>query len=100
MCIVVLVMFSLGVHASEGTTYAIVPYVKPSATGSVSGVVGAGGSIGAVLWGLIFLFRGSMGQQDCLLIVSLIVIVSSLLTPFIFVRDQPGLIFSPHLGRE
>mmetsp|Transcript_107578 Transcript_107578/g.312855 ORF Transcript_107578/g.312855 Transcript_107578/m.312855 type:complete len:399 (-) Transcript_107578:256-1452(-) len=93
--IVLLVMFSLGVHGSEGTTYAIVPYVKPSATGSVSGVVGAGGSIGAVLWGLIFLFRGSMAPLDCLTIVSLIVIASSLSTFFILVQDQPGLLFSP-----
>ena len=93
--IVLLVMFSLGVHGSEGTTYAIVPYVKPSATGSVSGVVGAGGSIGAVLGGLIFLFRGSMAPLDCLTIVSLIVIASSLSTPFILVQDHPGLLFSP-----
>ena len=90
-------MFSLGVHASEGTTYAIVPYIKPSATGSVSGVVGAGGSIGGVLWGVIFLFRGSMPPQDCLAIISVIVSISSLMTPFIFIQDQPGLCFSPHI---
>ena len=95
--IVMLVFFACSVHASEGSTYAIVPYVKPSATGSVSGVVGAGGSIGGVIWGLIFLFRGSMESGDCLAIVSLVVAISSLITPFIFVQDQPGLCLSPHL---
>ena len=39
---------------TEGSTFGIVPYVKPSATGAVSGAVGAGGNIGAVCWGLIF----------------------------------------------
>ena len=61
-----------------------------------SGLVGASGSIGAVLWGLILLFRGSMATQDCLAVVSLIVIVSSLLTSSILVKDQPGLFSSPH----
>ena len=76
------------------------PYVKPAATGSVSGVVGAGGNIGAVCWGFIFLFRGSMPPQDCLMIISFIVIFSALITPFVFIKEQPGLIFSPHLTPE
>ena len=95
-----LILFSVGVQASEGSTFGVVPYVKPSATGAVSGVVGAGGNIGAVCWGMIFLFRGSMPVQDALMIVSFIVIGSSLTTPFVFIKDQPGLFFSPHLTAE
>ena len=40
----ILLCFSLGVQMSEGTSYGIVPYVVPDATGAVSGVVGAGGN--------------------------------------------------------
>mmetsp|Transcript_14958 Transcript_14958/g.34545 ORF Transcript_14958/g.34545 Transcript_14958/m.34545 type:complete len:506 (-) Transcript_14958:316-1833(-) len=95
-----LIMFSVGVQASEGSTFGVVPYVKPAATGSVSGVVGAGGNIGAVCWGFIFLFRGSMPPQDCLMIISFVVIFSALVTPFVFIKEQPGLFFSPHLTPE
>jgi len=45
--IVVMVFFSLFVQAAEGSTYGIVPYVDPPSTGSISGIVGAGGNTGA-----------------------------------------------------
>ncbi|CAN0487653.1 unnamed protein product, partial [Discosporangium mesarthrocarpum] len=47
-----LLLFSLGVQSAEGTSYGIVPYICPEATGAVSGIVGAGGNFGAVMWGL------------------------------------------------
>eukprot|EP00957_Ditylum_brightwellii_P201953 15327940-Ditylum_brightwellii.AAC.1 len=34
--------------AAEGTSYGIVPYVNPPCTGSIAGIVGAGGNTGAV----------------------------------------------------
>lgn len=52
--IVVLVFFSVFVQAAEGSTYGIVPYVDPPSTGSISGIVGAGGNIGAVCFGFAF----------------------------------------------
>eukprot|EP00979_Chaetoceros_neogracilis_P013616 scaffold3947_cov222-Chaetoceros_neogracile.AAC.6 len=42
------------IMAAEGSTYGIVPYVDPAATGSISGIVGAGGNSGAVAFGLCF----------------------------------------------
>merc|ERR1712048_217167 len=45
--IVVLVFFSLFVQAAEGTSYGIVPYVDPPNTGSIAGIIGAGGNTGA-----------------------------------------------------
>ena len=50
--IVVLVFFSLFVQATEGTSYGIVPYVDPPNTGSIAGIIGAGGNTGAVGFGL------------------------------------------------
>jgi NNP family nitrate/nitrite transporter-like MFS transporter len=52
--IVVMIFFSLNVQAAEGATYGIVPYVDPASTGSISGIVGAGGNTGAVCFGLGF----------------------------------------------
>jgi NNP family nitrate/nitrite transporter-like MFS transporter len=52
--IMALVFFSLFVQAAEGTSYGIVPYVDPVHMGSVTGIVGAGGNVGAVCFGLCF----------------------------------------------
>jgi NNP family nitrate/nitrite transporter-like MFS transporter len=54
LSIFILVIFSSMVQAAEGSTYGIVPYVDPAATGSISGIVGAGGNSGAVAFGLCF----------------------------------------------
>ena len=42
---------------SNGSTYSIVPFINKEAIGSVAGIVGAGGNIGAMLAG--FLFKSS-----------------------------------------
>jgi NNP family nitrate/nitrite transporter-like MFS transporter len=54
LAIFVMVFFSITCQAACGTTYGIVPYVDPTTTGSISGIVGAGGNIGAVGFGLGF----------------------------------------------
>ena len=90
--IVMLVAFSIFVQASEGSTYAIVPYVNPAATGAVTGVVGAGGNMGAVCWGMVFLFSG-MDASDCFMTIGCIVIGVSMLSPLIMVKGPYGGIF-------
>jgi len=42
---------------ANGSTYAIVPFVNEKNVGMVSGIVGAGGNIGGMLFG--FLFKSS-----------------------------------------
>jgi len=54
----VFVAFSMCVAMAAGATYAIVPFVRPQAAGSVSGIVGAGGNLGAVAAGLLFRSAG------------------------------------------
>jgi NNP family nitrate/nitrite transporter-like MFS transporter len=49
-----LILFSLFVQMSEGATFAVVPFVNKRALGSVAGIVGAGGNLGAVLGGFLF----------------------------------------------
>ena len=48
------VAFSLFVSAACGATFAIVPMLNKHALGSIAGLVGAGGNLGAVLAGLLF----------------------------------------------
>jgi NNP family nitrate/nitrite transporter-like MFS transporter len=46
LAITIMVIFSCFVQAAEGSTFGIVPYVNPPCTGSISGIVGAGGNTG------------------------------------------------------
>ncbi|CAN0565250.1 unnamed protein product, partial [Laminaria digitata] len=83
--IVVLILFSVGVQMAEGCTYGIVPYICPEATGAVSGIVGAGGNFGAVMWGLIFRF-GPTDMRTVLRIMSALVLALSFTTPLVKIR--------------
>merc|ERR1719295_117808 len=49
VALVVLICFSICVNAAEGTSYGIVPYMIPQDLAIVSAVVGAGGTLGAVI---------------------------------------------------
>jgi len=82
--------FSLFIQAAEGTTYGIVPYVDPSATGAISGIVGAGGNTGAVGFG--FCLR-SLEYKTTFNLMGICIIGSSLLNLVIFIKGQNSLIF-------
>jgi len=49
VALAVFCVFSTFVNMAEGTSYAIVPYMIPSELAVVSAVVGAGGTLGAVI---------------------------------------------------
>lgn len=88
----VMVIFSIAVQASEGTTLGIVPYISPAATGSVIGIVGAGGNVGAVLFGLAF---RQYHFSQAFLIMGGAVLCSTLLSAFVFVsKEHSSLFFS------
>ncbi|WP_375436553.1 MFS transporter [uncultured Hymenobacter sp.] len=57
LAIAAMLLFALFLKMANGCTYSIVPFVNKKAMGSVSGVVGAGGNLGAMLVG--FLFKSS-----------------------------------------
>ena len=52
--IVSLMLCGLFVHMAAGATFAVAPFFNRRAQGSVAGIVGAGGNVGAVLSGLLF----------------------------------------------
>lgn len=58
--IVLMVLFSSFVQASEGACYAIVPFVSKRSLGVVSGFVGAGGNLGSVFSQFLFFTKDSM----------------------------------------
>lgn len=77
MAIAVMIIFSLSVQMAEGATFSIVPFINKKAVGAVSGIVGAGGNVGAVLAG--FLFRAEdVSYSSALLILGICVTVISL----------------------
>jgi len=49
-----MLLFALFLKMANGGTYSIVPFVNREAIGSVAGIVGAGGNIGAMLIGFLF----------------------------------------------
>jgi len=46
--------FGLCLKMANGATYSIVPFINQKAVGSVAGIVGAGGNVGAMLIGFLF----------------------------------------------
>ena len=57
LAIASMLSFALFLKMANGSTYAIVPFVNEKNVGMVSGIVGAGGNIGGMLFG--FLFKSS-----------------------------------------
>jgi MFS transporter, NNP family, nitrate/nitrite transporter len=55
MAIFMMFFFGLSLKMANGATYSLVPFVSPIAVGSVAGIVGAGGNIGAML--IAFMFK-------------------------------------------
>ena len=78
LAITTMVVFSLCVQMAEGATYSVVPFINKRSLGAVSGIVGAGGNVGAVLYAQ-FLLRGQLPLQDCFLYFGMVVAAIGLL---------------------
>jgi NNP family nitrate/nitrite transporter-like MFS transporter len=57
LAIISMLSFALFLKMANGSTYAIVPFINKENVGLVSGIVGAGGNVGGMLFG--FLFKSS-----------------------------------------
>lgn len=73
-----LIMFSLCVQMSSGATFSVVPFINKKSLGAVAGIVGAGGNVGAVAAG--FLFLGAIPWPTALFILGFLVVVCSFFT--------------------
>ena len=89
LAIFILVIFYSFVQAAEGSTYGIVPYVNPPATGSIAGIVGAGGNTGAVCFGLCF---RQLETKTAFYIMAFAVMGSSALSALVSIKNHRGLL--------
>jgi NNP family nitrate/nitrite transporter-like MFS transporter len=79
MAIMSMLAFALFLKMSNGTTYAITPFVNPKAVGVISGVVGAGGNVGGMLMGFLFKAESISYSQAFLYIGGIVAIIAILL---------------------
>lgn len=99
----VLITFSLFVQMAEGCTFGIVPFVDPTATGAVSGIVGAGGNFGAVAGG--FLLNTEKGDEGAgvakgFFILGFLVIGSAFLIPFLWWPQYGSMFTKPTISTK
>lgn len=91
--IVTLVCFSLFVQAAEGSSYGIVPYVDKTYAGSVTGIVGAGGNAGAVVFSMLF---RELEYADAFRWMGIAVVCSSVLSVLIVIRGESTMVCQLH----
>ncbi len=67
----------------------IVPYINPLVTGSISGIIGAGGNVGAVIFGIFF---REFHPEKAFVLMGIVIMTSSILSLFICIEGQIGLL--------
>jgi NNP family nitrate/nitrite transporter-like MFS transporter len=88
--IVTMLMFAMFLKMSNGATYSVVPFINKKAIGAVSGIVGAGGNVGAVLAGML-LASNDVSYRSGLFLIGIAVAVVSVLAMFLafFKMSEP-----------
>jgi len=86
-----LLLASFFIQSAEGGTFSVVPYVSPKYTGIISGIVGAGGNVGAIGWG--FIFR-DFEDDISFIILGFIVIGISIFSLFIKIDNHRNILFT------
>lgn len=91
--VIVMLIFSLFVQMACGATYSIVPFINRKKLGVVSGIIGAGGNLGAVFAG--FLFRSeNLSTQTIYGYIGIAVVFASSLallvrfSPYVEAKEQ------------
>jgi NNP family nitrate/nitrite transporter-like MFS transporter len=77
--IVTMLIFALFLKMSNGATYSVVPFINQKAMGAVSGIVGAGGNVGAVLAGFLFTSE-TISYRESLFYIGIAVTVVSFIS--------------------
>ena len=77
--IVTMLLFALFLKMSNGATYSVVPFINQKAMGAVSGIVGAGGNVGAVLAGFLFTSE-NISYRESLFTIGIAVTVVSFIS--------------------
>ena len=85
-----MIALSISEKGALGFKFGIIPNVDPAATGSIAGIVGAGGNVGAVIFGLGF---RQLNYHNAFVLMGCSVLGSSILTLFIVVKNHAGILF-------
>ena len=86
--IITMLLFALFLKMSNGATYSVVPFINQKAMGAVSGIVGAGGNVGAVLAGFLFTSETITYRESLFIIGIAVTVVSVISMAMIFVSNQ------------
>merc|ERR1719191_2552393 len=81
LALAMIVPFSLCVQMAEGTSYGMVPFMKPEQLACVSALVGAGGNAGAVFAGFAFYKQDWDDTLTPFKLHALYVIITALMNP-------------------
>jgi NNP family nitrate/nitrite transporter-like MFS transporter len=93
LVVLIMFLFSIAVQMAEGLTFGVVPYVSRPALGVVSGMVGAGGNLGAVIATSVF-FKGSeMRTDDGILYLGITILAVTLTCFGLYFPDEGGMLF-------
>ncbi len=63
---VFLIAFSLSVQMAEGATFSVVPFINKKAIGSISGIVGAGGNVGAFVAAMLLKSKSAVAESSAI----------------------------------
>jgi NNP family nitrate/nitrite transporter-like MFS transporter len=86
LAIFTMLAFALFLKMANGATYSVVPFINKKAIGTISGIVGAGGNVGAVLAGLLFA-SDALDYRESFWIIGIVVVVIAMLSFFLSVRQ-------------
>ncbi len=78
LAIATMLLFALFLKMSNGATYSVVPFINKKAMGAVSGIVGAGGNVGAVLAGFLFKSENISYRESLFIIGAVVIVVSAI----------------------
>jgi NNP family nitrate/nitrite transporter-like MFS transporter len=82
-----MIAFSYFVQAACGTTFSVAPFVNPKHYGVLTGLVGAGGNLGAVTFN--YVFKAYAGNYEAAFTtIGIVVLCVSLLTAVVKVENQ------------
>lgn len=95
-----LIVVGLFVKMANGATYGVVPFVSRKSLGAVSGIVGAGGSAGAIAAGVLFRTAGASTEWAFLVLGASVVLISGLTAVVSLLAEDPAAERSKPSGAE
>ena len=88
IAILTMLTFALFLKMSNGATYGIVPFINTKNVGMVSGIVGAGGNLGGMMFGFLFKSETITYVQAFTYIGLAVIVVSVIVLVTRFVKPQ------------